>query len=99
VVVAQDLGRFDVLRSLVDPPSFHCLRWSGICPGGARLRNHAVSATFTEGVRFMEPEYSPACLAFSQPLGDDDHPVGVGFARACALAMRSRRKSIIVWME
>ena len=25
----------------------------------------AVSTTFIEGVRFMEPEYSPACLAFS----------------------------------
>lgn len=33
--------------------------------GGARLRNHGVSTTFIEGVRFMEPEYSPACLAFS----------------------------------
>jgi hypothetical protein len=30
----------------------------------------AVSTTFIECGRFMEPEYSPACLAFSQSLGE-----------------------------
>lgn len=62
--------------------------------GGARLRNHGVSATFIEGVRFMEPEYSPACLAFS-PLARMTIRLVLVFARVRALGMRSR-KSIIV---
>ena len=81
----------------VDPPSFHCLRRSGTC----RRR-----CTSSEPWRFRPPS-SKASASWSrvlpglsglQSLGEDDHPVGVGFARVRALGMRSR-KSIIVWME
>ena len=64
------------------------------------FRTMAVSTSFIEGVRVMEPKLldGPSDLVFSQPLGDGDHQVGVGFARFRALAI-AVPDSIIVWME
>ena len=65
--------------------------------GGARLRNHGGF----DHLHRRRPLHGAGVLpglSGLQSLGEDDHPVGVGFARVGALGMRSR-KSIIVWME